>query len=292
MYQHLISYPTHLEKKYVSLYNHIQRNWLIRLENGAIDNNSVIYCFLLLYPDVIYSLTHNLRKKHECVVVEHVISAFRLQLYQWATKIINNNIRRPQEKKSFLIMRSFFSKEVANDDVVQQFKSYFSEENLIPTKYDIKKTVFPKMRNSIFVIKASCRIYQKTVAFENIAGKHTCTRMYPDGTVILDLCEQKCKLRPKNIPTIMRVKQQGQPTLYNFYQQTIDENDSDDNDSDSTNEFIVQNCFFSSYTQEELPPEFSQERFKQIYQQMFKAGYNFRGKSAPMSIYGSTMHAC
>ena len=148
------------------------------------------------------------------------------------------------------------------------------------------------MRNSIYVIKAACRIYQKTMAFESIGVIHTCTRIYPDGTVIHDKSKPNCKLQKKNIPTMMRVKEQGQPTLYNFYQQTIDKDDSDDNDSDSTNEFIVQNCFFSTYTPEDLPQEFSQDRFYKIYQKKFKAGYNFHGKSAPMSIYGSTMHAC
>ena len=86
---------------------------------------------------------------------------------------------------------------------------------------------------------------------------------------------QTANYKKKNIPTIMRVKEQGQPTLYNFYQQTIDKDDSDDNDSDSTNEFIVQNCFFSTYTPEDLPQEFSQDRFYKIYRKILKQVITF-----------------
>ena len=55
---------------------------------------------------------------------------------------------------------------------------------------------------------------------------------------------------------------------------------------------IYHTDFFSTYTQEDLPDKFSQKRFSNIYQQLFKEGNKFKGQSAPMSIYGSTMHPC
>ena len=114
-----------------------------------------------------------------------------------------------------------------------------------------------------------------------------CVRFYPDGTVIHDRFTPNGRFKTKNLPTIIRVKEPGQQTLYNFYQQTIDEDDID-----HCQKFIIQNCFFSTYTPEDLPDEFSQKILSNIYKQLFKAGYKFQGQSAPMSIYGSTMHAC
>ena len=73
-----------------------------------IDSNSIIYCFILLYPDVINRLCLNLqnpKKAAKKVSISDIVVAFRTNMCEWAQKIIieTKNNKKNKDKNMKLI---------------------------------------------------------------------------------------------------------------------------------------------------------------------------------------------
>ena len=142
-----------------------------------------------------------------------------------------------------------------------------------------------------YFIYAFSVIFKKHFALESYENTEYYTeRVHPKLNLWDDSYLPGELMVEKNIPTIVTVSadnnDENLPRTYHYY---YDHNKVTNSD---INTFIVNNLVFhKGVLGDELPRDFREDFFKQMYLQLYGSGSIYNGKSANMSLYGSTISA-